>query len=113
MSSRALLLDENLSPRLVSLLEQEFPGIAHVRQFNMLGMPDLEVWRFAGQRGYCIVSTDGDFNQLAYVNGQPPQVIWIRLGNATTDKIRVQLARHSKAIAAFLGQDTDAVLEIA
>jgi len=43
MSSRALLLDENLSPKLVSMLGTAFPGIAHVRQFNLLGMPDIEV----------------------------------------------------------------------
>lgn len=45
MSSRALLLDENLSPALVRRLEHDFPGIAHVTQFNRQGMPDIEIWR--------------------------------------------------------------------
>lgn len=112
MSSRALLLDENLSPTLVAKLELEFPGVAHLSQFNMLGMPDIEVWRFAGEQGYCIVSSDSDFNQLAFVNGPPPQVIWLRLADVTTDEIRQCLVGHKSAIVTFLGQDDAAVLEI-
>jgi predicted nuclease of predicted toxin-antitoxin system len=113
MSSRALLLDENLSPRLVPMLEEHFVGIAHVRQFNLLGMPDAEIWRFAREQQYCIVSPDSDFNQLAYIAEQPPQVIWLRLGNLTTDQIRARLVQHREAIHAFIGQDVEAVLELA
>jgi predicted nuclease of predicted toxin-antitoxin system len=112
MSNRALLLDENLSPRLVAKLESDFPGIAHVSQFNMRGMPDIEVWRFAGEHGYCIVSRDSDFNQLAFLNDPPPQVIWLRLGDLTTGEVADQLRRHKEAIQAFLGQDDQTVLEI-
>ncbi|MBP9892861.1 MAG: DUF5615 family PIN-like protein [Planctomycetes bacterium] len=43
MSSRALLLDENLSPKLGSMLKADFPDIAHVRHFSLLGMPDIEI----------------------------------------------------------------------
>ena len=112
MSSRALLLDENLSPTLVSMLGDTFPAIAHVRQFNLLGMPDIEVWRFARLQGYCIVSCDSDFNQLAFVNGAPPQVIWLRIVDAPTAVIRDCLRQHKVAIEAFMAQDADAVLEI-
>jgi predicted nuclease of predicted toxin-antitoxin system len=112
MSSRALLLDENLSPRLVKLLETEFPGIAHLSQYNLQGMPDIEIWRFAAEHDYCIVSTDSDFNQLAFVNGAPPQVIWLRMGEATTDAIADGLCQQQQAIAQFMAQDEQAVLEI-
>lgn len=70
---KPLLLDENLSPALVTLLSADFAGIAHVTQFNLLGMPDIEVWRFARERGFCIVSNDSDFNQLAFVNARHPR----------------------------------------
>jgi predicted nuclease of predicted toxin-antitoxin system len=112
MSSRALLLDENLSPRLVAKLAREFSGIAHVTQFNLLGMPDIEIWRFAGEQGYCVVSTDSDFNQLAFVHGAPPQVIWLRLGDATTDEIASYLLRHKRVIDQFIAQGASDVLEI-
>lgn len=107
-----LLLDENLSPTLVANLGKVFPGIAHVTQFNLLGMPDIEVWRFARERGFCIVSNDSDFNQLAFVNGAPPKVIWLRLGDATTEDIAASLRKQAPTIEQFLKQDSDAVLEI-
>jgi predicted nuclease of predicted toxin-antitoxin system len=113
MSSRALLLDENLSPSLPAKLEPDFPGIVHVSQFNLRGMPDIEIWRFAGEHGYCIVSSDSDFNELAFVQGPPQQVIWLRLGEATTDDVRLCLLHHAAAITAFLNQDDDTVLELA
>jgi len=112
MKTRTLLLDENLSPSLVAMLEDDFPGIAHLSQFNMLGMPDIEVWRFAGEHDWCIVSRDSDFNQLAFVNGPPPQVVWLRVGDLTTTDIADQLRRHKETIEAFLGQDDQSVLEI-
>lgn len=110
--SRALLLDENLSPRLVARLEATFPGIVHVVQYNRQGMPDVEIWRFAGEQDFCIVSADSDFNQLAFVNGAPPQVIWLRLGEATTDDIADCLVHTKSAIETFLKQEEVAVLEI-
>lgn len=109
---KPLLLDENLSPTLVALLNADFAGIAHVTQFNLLGMPDIEVWRFARERGYCIVSNDSDFNQLAFVNGAPPKVIWLRLGDATTVEIAKSLRKSAAAIEQFLNHESDAVLEI-
>lgn len=112
MSERALLLDENLSPRLVGDLKPDFPGLAHVSQFNMRGMPDIEIWRFAGEHGYCIVTTDSDFNQLAFVNGPPQQVIWLRVGDMSTEQIAEQLRRCKRAIESFLDQDEQTVLEV-
>ena len=113
MNSRALLLDESLSPKLAKALEREFPGMVHVRQFNMLGMPDIELWRFAAEHKYCIVSPDSDFNELAYVNGPPPQVVWLRMGNATTSDIGAKLLARKNVIEDFISRNTEAVLEIA
>ena len=75
-------------------------------------MPDIEIWRFAGEQEYCIVSADSDFNQLAFVNVPPPQVVWLRLGTATTKENCDCLRQHKSAIETFLAQDEEAVLEI-
>jgi hypothetical protein len=60
-----LLLDENLSRKLVVLLAELYPGAAHVAQFGLLASPDLEVWEFAKAKNFVIVSTDADFYELA------------------------------------------------
>lgn len=73
-----LLLDENLSRRLVPHIQDLFPGSAHVSSFGLLQTPDREIWRFARENDFCIVSADADFYELATSSGHPPKVIWLK-----------------------------------
>jgi predicted nuclease of predicted toxin-antitoxin system len=41
-----LLLDENLSPRLIRLIAKEFPEAAHVRDHGLRGAADSAVWTY-------------------------------------------------------------------
>ena len=50
-----LLLDSNLAPRLAGLIEDLFPGSAHVSGFG-LGPDDWAIWEFAAQRDFTILS---------------------------------------------------------
>jgi predicted nuclease of predicted toxin-antitoxin system len=72
-------------------------------------MADREVWQFARDYGYVIVSKDSDFNDLAFMHGPPPKVVWLR-GNATTNDIAAVLTDAADKIATFASNDTDAVL---
>jgi predicted nuclease of predicted toxin-antitoxin system len=73
-----LLLDENLSRKLVVRLAELYPDSAHVVDFDLLARPDREIWTFAQQEGFVIVSTDADFYELATTLGPPPKVVWLR-----------------------------------
>lgn len=42
-----LLLDENLSPRLIARVENHFPGCLHVLHASLDNSPDQEIWHFA------------------------------------------------------------------
>ena len=55
MASR-FLLDENLSPRLTALLSEPFPGSKHVCDVQLKGKSDRQIWDFASENGYTIVS---------------------------------------------------------
>ena len=68
-----LLLDENLSRRLVPALEAAFPGTRHVDEVGLHGEPDSVIWGFAGREGYTLVSKDDDFRQLSLLHGAPPK----------------------------------------
>jgi predicted nuclease of predicted toxin-antitoxin system len=46
------------------------------------------------------------------VRGAPPKVIWLRLGNCTTDEAARLLRRHSIDIEQFGGQVEITVLEL-
>jgi predicted nuclease of predicted toxin-antitoxin system len=105
-----LLFDQNLSPRLVRLLSDVYPECAHVHDFEMDRASDTEVWRYAAEHGYTIVSKDADFHQRSLLFGAPPKVIWIRQGNCsvadTADLLRERFIAverfHAKKAAAFL-----------
>ena len=82
-----LLFDENLSHRLIDLVADEFPGSAHPRQLGMRGASDTALWEYAREKGFAIVSKDNDFRQRVFLDGPPPKVIWLSIGNAGTAAI--------------------------
>ena len=62
-----LLLDENLSYKLVPRLTEAFPDTVHVDGVDFHGQPDAVIWDYAGQHGFVLVSTDDDFRQLSFL----------------------------------------------
>jgi predicted nuclease of predicted toxin-antitoxin system len=86
-----LLFDEQLSEQLPRLLAGAFPESLHVRQLGAGGASDEVVWRLAAERGCLLVTKDEDFHRLSVLQGPPPKVIWLRVGNCTTVLIGVRL----------------------
>jgi len=62
-----LLLDENLSPKLVAFLRSDYPGTTHVRTLALRGASDSMLWAYCRRAGYAIVSKDSDFRQRSFV----------------------------------------------
>ena len=50
-----LLLDQNLSPRLVTILSAVYPGSTHVRAVGLRAADDDRVWTYAAEQGFVIV----------------------------------------------------------
>jgi predicted nuclease of predicted toxin-antitoxin system len=78
-----LLLDENLSRRLVPFLQNEFPGSTQVVLIGLEHADDRAIWEYAKANGYVIVTRDADFEELSALHGHPPQVLWLRAPNQT------------------------------
>ena len=96
-----LLFDENLSPRLVPLLSDIYPGSVHVRDVALQNMPDELVWQYAQENGLIIVSKDSDFHHRSLLFGFPPKVIWIRRGNCSVADIEEILRRFRAEVEHF------------
>ena len=62
-----LLLDENLSRRLVPFLQHDYPGSSQVVLLGLESASDREVWQKAKDDGYVIVTRDTDFQELSLV----------------------------------------------
>jgi predicted nuclease of predicted toxin-antitoxin system len=96
-----LLFDENLSPKLPQRLADIFPDSLHVRDVGMKATIDPVVWDYAKEHDLMIVSKDSDMHDLSLVLGNPPKVIWLRLGNCSTSQVEGLLRRDFKAIESF------------
>lgn len=70
-----LLLDENLSPRLTLRLASLLPGLIHVRDVGLKQASDLEIWDWARENRYTVITTDADFVALVNRKGAPPKLI--------------------------------------
>lgn len=107
-----LLFDENLSPRLVQSVANLYPDSRHVRECGLRGASDSEIWLFAKENEFAIVSKDSDFRQRSILRGSPPKVIWLRIGNCTTARAEFMLVNLVSRIEEFLlrGQESCLVL---
>jgi predicted nuclease of predicted toxin-antitoxin system len=70
-----LLLDEQLSRRIVPFLQAAYPGSTQVALIGMERASDREIWEYARANGFAIVTKDSDFYDLSLVLGAPPQVV--------------------------------------
>lgn len=69
-----LLFDANLSWRLVEKLNQYIDECRHVDHIGLtIPAKDLEIWLFAKNNGFIIVTNDEDFLNLLNVKGFPPK----------------------------------------
>jgi len=97
-----LLFDENISPALVHQLADLYPDSLHVRDVGLQSADDEAVWSYALENDLIIVSKDNDFHQRSFLYGHPPKVVWLRLGNCSTEHIEARLrARHTTLLAFF------------
>ena len=96
-----LLFDENLSLRLPGVLQNLYPESRHVIDCGLRGATDTAIWQFAKLNGFAIISKDSDYAQRSALLGAPPKVIWIRIGNCTTQRIDFLLRNKRERIETF------------
>lgn len=94
-----LLLDENISDRLLRRFDGLYPGSEHVCSLGFGGGEDAAIWEYAKQHGFYIVTQDADFVERIELYGAPPKVIWLRCGNAPTREVERILRANAKALA--------------
>ena len=99
------LFDENLSHRLAEKLDDLFPGSTHVRNVGLKSSDDPDVWKYAVDNDFVIVSKDVDMHDRSLLFGFPPKVIWIRLGNCSTREVENLIRSEIELINRFVGDD--------
>lgn len=97
-----LLFDQNVSFRILSKVSNFFPEAKQVRELGIENFSDVEIWKFAKENNYTIVTFDADFYDLANLKGHPPKIIWLRFGNTKTDFLAEVLNSRNSIIKDFM-----------
>ena len=105
-----LLLDENLSDRIINKIIYLYPDSAHVKTLALISTDDAIIWEYAKANSFVIVSKDSDFHQRSLLYGHPPKFIFLRIGNSPTSKIVPILTDNFVTIIEFDSSETESIL---
>lgn len=108
----SLLFDQNISFRITKKISEYFPETLQIRTIGLENSSDMVIWEYAKTNNYCIVTFDSDFIDITNLKGFPPKIIWLRIGNTTTDNIAQTLIENKIRIVEFIADPTLAFLEI-
>lgn len=108
-----LLLDENLSDRIVYRIIDLYPDSEHVKPLALTNTDDEIIWEYAKANDFVIVSKDSDFHQRSLLYGHPPKFIYLRIGNSPTSKIIEILRDNFDTIIQFGNRELKSILLLA
>ncbi|MDF1882319.1 DUF5615 family PIN-like protein [Sulfurimonas sp. SAG-AH-194-C21] len=107
-----LLFDQNLSYRLVSRLKDIYPNSIHIASINLDKSSDRDVWKYAKENNYTIVTKDSDFNEICMLYDFPPHIIWLRLGNSRVSTAEEVLRKYEDKICKIVKDAEIGIIDI-
>lgn len=108
-----LLLDENLSDRIVYRIIGLYPDSQHVKTLALTNTDDDVIWEYAKANDFVIVSKNYDFYQRSLLYGHSPKFIYLRIGNSPTSRIIEILRDNFDTIAQFGYRESASMLMLA
>lgn len=100
-----ILFDQNISFRVLRLIEDSFPGCAQVRMVNLENATDWHTWSYAKENNYAIATFDSDFSDISSLYGHPPKIIWLRRGNLNSRMIAQLFVKKQELVRDFLDDE--------
>lgn len=81
---------------------RQLPRFEPPRIFGLDRASDAEIFEYARDHGYTIVTKDADFHDLSQRFGTQPKVVWIGAGNSETRRVEELLReRREEILRAF------------
>ena len=111
---KRVLLDQGLAPRAAAVLRSEGWEALHVSEVGLDRADDLEILRFAHERGLTCATLDHDFHtHLALARSNSPSVVLLRIEGLSAERqadlIKAVWESCGDAIAAGAAVSTDGV----
>ncbi len=85
-----IIIDAQISPAIAAWINRTFNDIQAIsaRSVKLQFAIDSEIYTYAKENGYVIMSKDDDFLNQLQKHGSPPALIWITSGNTSNAKMR-------------------------
>lgn len=107
-----ILFDQHLSWKLVRKLKDLFPDSTHVIDLQLDEADDWAIWNHAAANEFTIATKDDDFQQRSLVQGHPPKVILIGIGNCKTARVEQLFRSYQKELTEFENDTTQSLIEL-
>jgi len=107
-----LLLDQNLSNKIVLALQVAFPGTVHVKHLGLAQKSDEQIWAYALSKNLTIVTNDDDFENLSEYRGFPPKIIHLVRGNLSRQQMLSTLLDNADQLRSFIQSETEGYLAL-
>ncbi len=107
-----LLLDENISRRVVPFIQDLYPESTQVVLVGLENTGDRLIRQYAIDNDFVIVTKDADYYDMTMLYGQPPKLIWLKMGNQSKAATIKTLQDNHRAIEQALITQDKACIEI-
>ena len=107
-----LLFDQNISPKILKKLHDDFSECEQVRFVGLEDASDFEIFEYAKTHEFAVVTFDADFVDLNALRGTPPKIIYLNTGNLTTQSVSELILNNLLTIQHYLNSETDDILEL-
>ncbi|MGR2912687.1 DUF5615 family PIN-like protein [Acidithiobacillus ferrivorans] len=94
------------------MLETGFPGSSHVVLLGLERAGDHDIWIYAQQNDFVIVTRDSDFSDMTALYGPPPKVVRFCRGNCHRKVVAQALIEHREEILHALSEAGRGLVEI-
>lgn len=102
-----LLIDQNLSYRLVKPLQALFPGTEQLKRVGLTDSKDSWIWEYARKHDFVVLTQDEDFLELSLLRGSPPKILLLRTGNIPSQKVVELITNHHLRIYTLLAPGSE------
>ena len=92
------LLDQNISPRTASHLKSIGLDAAHINEFGMGGASDEEIYKFAADKKFILVTFDHEFSYRFISDRRLPGLVLLRVHPQTLEILHPVLEDFFKKI---------------
>ncbi|MCF8240971.1 MAG: DUF5615 family PIN-like protein [Melioribacteraceae bacterium] len=107
-----LLLDNNISPRVKSILQSKRIEVLHVADLNMSKATDTEIFNYAYLNNFVIISSDTDFGYiLSKRRNNFPSVILLRYLPYDSDLVGAYISKGINKFKSELDEKSILVIE--